>query len=304
MGIVISVINNKGGCGKTTTTVNLAVALSRRGKKVLVVDLDSQCNSSACFKMGLGEDFIRKTLFDLLELTKDPGDMSDYIYDTAYDGVFLLPNLSVTAAQGPKIITTGSNSLSILKDRLRQYALDNYDYTIIDCPPNLEVFVIIGLIASDFAIVPTEAGSKFSLQGLIKAKDFIDDINRQFNPDLRFLRLLITKADSRTSICKTIIASIRRAFLKAHVFETVVPFNTDFQKAEAANMSIFKYRIGAPGAAAYLDVANEVIEIIEGSAQQEKHPTRKRKAARAQPEAALEETSAESAQQAAKEATS
>jgi cellulose biosynthesis protein BcsQ len=260
MGIVISVINNKGGCGKTTTTVNLAVALSRLQKKVLVVDLDSQSNTTDCFRDSITGQ-IGKTMFDLLDPQGAPN-IEDCVYNTDYHQLYLLPNISDTAIHGPTFIKSGQNALNILKDRLRPYAVKNYDFTIIDCPPNLEVFVISALTASDFVIVPCESGSKFSVQGLIKAKQFIDDIKEEYNPDLRFLRLLITKADHRTQICKSIISAIHAAFPTSDVFETIIPANTDFQKAEAKNQSIFKFRIGAPGAAAYTDVAKELIKAL------------------------------------------
>lgn len=156
----------------------------------------------------------------------------------------------------------GKKALFLLRERLREYASANYSFTILDCPPNLESFVISSLIASDFAIVPTMAGSRFSLNGLIKAKCFIDDIRLEHNPDLKFLKLLLTMVDSRTSICKKSISAIRKAFPIAEVFDQTIPINTDFQKAEACNQSIFRYRIGAPGATAYLHVAQEIIEIV------------------------------------------
>jgi len=262
MGIVISVINNKGGCGKTTTTVNLAVALSRLKAKVLVVDLDSQSNTTDCFKDSITGQ-IGKTMYDLLDPQgQEPPNVEDCIYNTEYHQLYLLPNISDTAMHGPAFIRSGEHALNLLKDRLRPHALNNYDYTIIDCPPNLEVFVISALNASDFVIVPCESGSKFSVQGLVKAKKFIDDIKLSYNPDLRFLRLLITKADHRTQICKSIISAIHAAFPSSDVFETIIPANTDFQKAEAKNQSIFKFRIGAPGAAAYTDVAKELLKAV------------------------------------------
>ena len=270
MGLVISVINNKGGCGKTTTTVNLAVALSRLKKKVLVVDLDSQSNTTDCFKDSITTS-IGKTMFDLLD--PDPENaitIEECIYNTDYHQLYLLPNISDTAIHGPAFIKSGQHALNILKDRLRPYAVKNYDFTIIDCPPNLEVFVISALNASDFVIVPCESGSKFSVQGLVKAKKFIDDIREEYNPDLRFLRLLITKADHRTQICKSIISAIHTAFPASDVFETIIPANTDFQKAEAKNQSIFKFRIGAPGAAAYTEVAKELLKAVPAEAKTRK----------------------------------
>lgn len=259
--MIISVINNKGGTAKTTTSVNLGVALARLGGKTLVVDVDNQCNTTDILHDGTGDPII-KNLYDIMDPSSQELDINGCIYETVHDGLYLLPNIPDSAMLGPKIVMGGKKTLFLLRQRLREYALENYKFTILDCPPNLESFVISSLIASDFVIVPTMAGSRFSLNGLIKAKCFIDDIRLEHNPDLKFLKLLLTMVDSRTSICKKSISAIRKAFPIAEVFNQTIPINTDFQKAEACNQSIFKYRIGAPGATAYLHVAQEVIEIV------------------------------------------
>ena len=262
---IISVINNKGGTAKTTTVINTGEALSRLGKRVLIIDMDNQCNATDILQDGIGRPIV-KSLYDILDprrATLKMHNIESCIYPAVKNGLHFIPNIPDSAILGPRIILGGEATLFLLRERVRNYALNNFDFTFIDCPPNLDVFVIAAMIASDLVIVPTMAGSKFSLNGLVKTKSFIDDIGDRYNPDLKFLKLLITMVDSRTSICKTVVNAIRKTFLEDEVFCQTIPMNTDFQKAEVFNQSIFGYRIGAPGAGAYMKIAEEIINSIQ-----------------------------------------
>ena len=261
---IISVINNKGGTAKTTTVINTGDALSRLGKRVLIIDMDNQCNATDILHGGMEKPFV-KSLYDVIDPRSDNegAEIESCIYPTVNKGLHFIPNIPDSAILGPRIVLGGEPALFLLRERVRNYALNNFDFTFIDCPPNVDVFVISALIASDLVIVPTMAGSKFSLNGLVKTKAFIDDIGDRYNADLKFLKLLITMVDNRTSICKTIVNSIRKTFLADEVFSQTIPMNTDFQKAEVFNQSIFDYRIGATGAGAYMNVAEEIINTIK-----------------------------------------
>jgi len=257
-GIIISIINNKGGTGKTATACNLAHALSRMNQKVLVVDMDPQTNAS---NILLGKS---KTILGLYNLL-DPDnkiDVASCITGTPYQDLYILPNIAETAALEPKLIRRAPGTLTILREKLRDYALNNFDFTIIDNPPNLGTFVICSLYCSDFAIVPNEAGSKHSMEGLIKAVSFINDIRKDGNVDLRFLKLLITKVDKRMSACKAIIAQIKKFFPSDKVFETIIPSNSDFQKAELSSKPVYALRTNAPGSIAYTNLAKEILELL------------------------------------------
>lgn len=257
--MIISVINNKGGVGKTTTTVNLGHALARVGQRVLVVDVDSQCNAS---DLLLSLDARpRRTLYDLLD-SEESISAPDCINGTMYPDLFLLPNSSDTAAIEPHLITSAPSSLTLLRRKLREYALENFDFTLIDNPPNLGTFVILSLYCSDFAIVPTEAGSKHSGEGLIKAVDFINEVRATGNADLRFLKLLLTKVDKRTAISKAIVAQIRQLFSREKVFDVQIPINTALQQAEYKSQTIFKYRSNAIAAKAYQNLAKELLKLL------------------------------------------
>lgn len=262
---VISVINNKGGTAKTTTVINTGEALSLMGKRVLIIDMDNQCNATDILQNGIERQII-KSLYEVLDPRSDikDTDIESCIYPASKNCLHFIPNIPDLAILGPRIILGGEATLFLLRERVRSYALSHFDFTFIDCPPNVDVFVISALIASDLVIVPTMAGSKFSLNGLVKTKAFIDDIGHRYNHGLKFLKLLITMVDGRTSICKTVVNAIRKTFLEDEVFCQTIPMNTDFQKAEVFNQSIFSYRNSAPGAFAYMKIAEEIINAING----------------------------------------
>lgn len=260
MGYVISVVNNKGGVGKTLTTCNLADALGKRGKKVLVVDVDPQCNTSSILLNKNIE--IRKSLFDILENQKPITDFSSYVYATECKNVFLIPNITDSANLEPELISQAPDSLLKLRNSMREYCVANYDFTIIDCPPNMGTFVLCSLYTSDFVIVPIKAGSAFSVEGLIRATKLIDDVRRKGNPDLRFLRLLVNCIDNRTSISKAITSQLQNSFKKEQVFKVQIPVNTSFEKAESKRATIFQLEPTASGARAFRDLAKELSSIL------------------------------------------
>jgi len=259
-GSILSIVNHKGGVGKTTTTCNLAHALARKGKRVLVIDMDPQCNATSILR---GDIESRCSLYEILDPDVNNITIENCIYGTAYDNLYLIHNIPETATIEPKLIRLMPDSMLILKNKIRNYSINNFDFTIIDNPPNLGTFVICSLLTSDFVIVPNEAGSRYSVDGLIKAVQFVDDIQKYDNKNLRFLRLLITKVDRRMSVCKAIVSHIRRFFPQDKVFETVIPSNTEFQKAELTYKTIIAFKSNASGSIAYINLAKEILKIID-----------------------------------------
>lgn len=259
MGSIISVVNNKGGVGKTTTTCNLADALGKKDKKVLVLDIDPQCNTTSVLLSP--SISIRKSLFDILQNDKVV-DINTYIYLTTCKNVLIIPNITDTAGLEPDLISAAPESFFNLRNKLRQYAIENYDFTIIDCPPNMGTFVLCALYTSDFVIVPIKAGSAFSVEGLIRAVQLIKEVYEKGNPDLRFLRLLINAVDKRTSISKAIASQLNEIFDEDQIFKTEVPINTTFEKAESHGKTIFQFDGSASGAKAYRQLAQELVSII------------------------------------------
>ena len=258
--MLIAIINNKGGVGKTATAVNLGHALALLGKKVLVIDMDSQCNATEILFQNLPS--YQPSLYDIF--ASENSDITNCIVSTEHENLFLLPNIPETAGLEPELIAGAPDSFFRLRKAIRDYALKHFDFTLLDNPPNMGTFVISSLLASDFVIVPTEAGSKYSADGLVKAVKLIEETRQKLNPDLRFLKLLVTKVDRRTSIANLVLDQIRSIFPKEKVFDTYVPVNTDLQKAEFQGKTIFSYRSSAPAAHAYRKLAEELIQTIGG----------------------------------------
>lgn len=256
--MIISVVNNKGGVGKTTTTVNLAHALANRGKRVLVIDQDPQSNTSAAL-MPVSVD--ENTLYDLYA-----GNITaakTCIYHSQYDDVHVLPNIPSTASLEHKLYQDIAASYMLGKKIIDQIR-DDYDYIFFDCPPTLGIQVLQALIASDCAIIPVEAGSKYALDGLIAAIEAIESVSRTANPSLRFLRLLINKVDLRTSVSRTTVDFIKSRFGANKVFATTIPTNTQIQQAELDGKTVLRHSPQSVGAKRFRELADELIKIVDG----------------------------------------
>jgi cellulose biosynthesis protein BcsQ len=260
MGFIAAVINNKGGVGKTTVACNLAHALALEGKRVLVVDLDSQCNATALL-MPAGNRPRSRQVYELLEQDRPGENVQPYFHPTRYEQLFCLPNVPETAALEPRLILGAPDSFFRLRRHLRDQVRACFDVAIIDTPPNLGAFVLCALNAADFALVPVKSGSAFSIEGLVKAVRLIKEVQEQSNRDLRFLRLLINQLDKRTLISRTLAAQITEAFRKDQVFRTLIPAGTAFEKAEAAGKTLLSFRPRAPGALAFRELARELLDI-------------------------------------------
>ena len=261
MGVIIAIVNNKGGVGKTTVACNLAHALGLLGKRVLVADLDSQCNATALPIPK--EDPPQPGLYELLRPDGPDPALEDYLLTTRYDNVFCLPNVPETASLEPQLILGAPESFFRLRRRIRDQARGRFDFTLIDTPPNLGTFVLCALITADFALIPIKAGSTFSVEGLLKAVRLIKrNAGAGKRQDLHFLRLLINQMDQRTLISRTLAAQITEAFREDQVFHTTIPVNTAFERAEAAGKILLRYQPGTTGAGAFRELAQELLDIL------------------------------------------
>jgi chromosome partitioning protein len=263
LGTITAVINNKGGVGKTTVTCNLAHALGLEGRRVLVVDLDSQCNTTQLLFPQAAQP--RTSLYELLAKDHKVPSLSDYIYSTCYDNVFCLPNVPETAALEPQLIVRAPESIFRLRQLLRDHAIENFDFTLIDNPPNIGTFVLCALHAADFVVVPVKAGSAFSVAGLLQAVRLINEVRQQGNSDLRFLRLLVNQVDRRTSISRAITTQLADTFRQDQIFKTSIPVNTLFEQSEAVGQTLLEFSPNAAGSQAYRDLAREIMAIFSQS---------------------------------------
>jgi cellulose biosynthesis protein BcsQ len=257
LGRIISVVNNKGGVGKTTVAANLAHALTRRGRRVLVVDMDSQCNATS---LMLHKEPRGNTLYEVF--TEPELNIGQCIYPTEYEKLFCLPNTNDTSALEPPLLKALPDSFRVIRNRIREYTQQHYDFALLDCPPNMGFFVVSALYASDFVIVPIWAGSAFSIEGLLKAIDLINDIYVNGNADLKFLRLLINQVDRRTAMTKVTIDQLEKNFSPDQIFKTMIPVNAAFQRAENERKTIIRYDPTTLGAKSYRALATELLELF------------------------------------------
>lgn len=255
---VIVVANNKGGSTKTTTTCNLAHALARTGKRVLVVDLDSQSNTTSL----MTDPASRKPAYTLYDILDDPDvTVERVIMPSPYKDVSLIPNEHATANLEPGLIMAQPKSFFILRDKLRSYALDHYDFTIIDAPPNIGYFVLLAMHAADCVLVPTEVDSSFSHEGIDGILNLIEIVKAN-NPHLTFLKVLAAKVDNRTKISRHALEFLQNKFSEDYLFKTTIPINTDFKWAEQHGQTIIRAIPHASGAKAYKSLADEVLRVF------------------------------------------
>lgn len=257
MGKIIAIVNNKGGVGKTTITVNLGHALANKGSDVLIVDMDNQCNATSTFFQQVPED----TLYELLD--SDGTDPNKCIYPTPYDRVFFLPNTEDSGGLEPIFMTRDDRGYNLLQERLRDYAIGKYDFTLIDCPPNLGLFTLQALTAADFVICPVTGGSKFAAIGLDRTIRTIKYVQESLNPHLRFLRLVLNQLDRREGVDKAFITSAMTNY-PGLVFETMIPRCTAVKQAEALGQTVIRSAPKATATIKFRKLANELLEMFDG----------------------------------------
>lgn len=260
--MIITIGNNKGGTGKTTVSVHLAVALAKLGKKVLLIDNDTQSNSTQWLLGDAGSAM--KNMDDLLDekTINDPCEIMDYAAPTSHENLMCIPNSVEASGLAIFFAKTFPDSLLYIQKKIRAQALDSFDYTIIDCPPTLDVTFSMALCASDAVIVPVEVGSVYSIRGLTQVMKLIEGMQK-VNPNLEFLKLVMNKADMRTSITKSMIKLVESQF-EDQYFETILPTCTVIQQAEAAMKTLFLYNTSNPAISKFKALAKEVIEATDG----------------------------------------
>ena len=263
--MIIAMVNNKGGVGKTVSSVNLAAALANRGQRVLLIDNDPQCNATSLL---FGDTTPDNTLY---EAFTDGTPIKKCIYPTTY-GVDLLPNSQITAQIEADLYQDTVRSYALLKNLARDYATEHYDVTLIDCPPSLGLWVIQAMACADGIIVPIEAGSRFSLDGLSSIYTSIESIRAtKINKDLRFLKTLVNKVDMRTSSSKIIIEKIRELYPN-NVFDTTIPTNDSIKQAELQRTTCLRYDPQCSGSKRYRALAEELVNLISDDKNQLRLP--------------------------------
>lgn len=249
---IIAVTNQKGGCAKTTTAVNLAGCLAERGFRVLVIDLDPQAHAS--LGLGLDKDNIDRTIYDVL---MNNVSLCDVISKTQVEGLDAVPSNSVLSGAQLELATVLGRE-SVLRIAVRKMLLKkDYDFIIFDCNPSLNLVTINALVAADSILIPIQT-HYYSLEGMKELFSTIDIVRERLNPDLQILGILATLYDTRTKISAKMLGQIREYF-KGMVFNTVIRNNVKLCEAPIFKKPIHVYDNRSLGARDYFDLADEIV---------------------------------------------
>jgi chromosome partitioning protein len=249
MGRIITITNQKGGVGKTTTAMNLSAYLANEGNKVLLIDLDPQGNSTS--GIGIDRNIVKRSLYDILINEIHP---KEAIYKTKYDNLHIIPSAQVLAAAEVELVSHLAREHK-LKNALSKISND-YDYIFMDSPPSLGLLTVNGLTASDNILIPVQA-EYFALEGLGQLLHTVQRIKSSLNPQIDLLGVLITMYDKRTVLARQVEGEVKKHF-PGKVFETIVPRNIRLAEAPSFGKSIFKHDKLGKGANAYKNLAKEV----------------------------------------------
>lgn len=245
-------LNQKGGVGKTTSTINLAAYLAKQGKSVLIVDLDPQGNATS--GIGVDKHNLESTTYDILFSADSP---EATIKETAIANVSILPaNAQLAAAE-----------VDLAAETEREYRLKkalqmlDYDFVLIDCPPSLGLLSINALTAADFVLVPVQA-EYYALEGLSQLLEIIQRVRSGLNKDLQLLGVVVTMYDSRTALSEQVVQELKK-HLGDKLMHTIIPRNVRLAEAPSFGRSILEHDKWSKGARAYKNLAKEVVTHVD-----------------------------------------
>lgn len=248
--MIISIANQKGGCGKTTTAANLGALLSQK-HKVLLVDIDPQGNLTTHF--GINKAGLKRTVYDVML----NGRIEDSILRK--DGVDIVP--STIDLAGAEVELTGKIGREYILDNELKKVARKYDFIIIDTPPSLGIFTINSLVASDYVLIPVQA-EFFALEGLTQLLRVIKLVNSRLSRNLKLLGMFITMFNSRTKSSREVLDDVRKHYSR-NLLKTVIPRNVTITDSTMAGSPIVRYRKSAPASRSYMALAKEIERILK-----------------------------------------
>ena len=254
MGEVIAITNQKGGVGKTTTSVNLGTYLAAHGKTVVVIDLDPQANATTGLGVEVGEN--TATLYEVLV-----GEVSarQAVSKTGHENLLVIPCTPNLAGAGIELMDQPFREYRLRK--ALQELKSEVDFILIDCPPSLGLLTINGLVAADRLLIPVQC-EFLALEGLGQLLETVELIRQNLNPKLQVLGAVLTMYDRRTAMNRKIVKEVRRTF-PGHVFESVIPRNTELAEAPGVGQSILEYASQSRGAKAYDFLSEELLKLYK-----------------------------------------
>ncbi|SDB65588.1 ParA family protein [Butyrivibrio sp. INlla16] len=250
MGRAIAIANQKGGVGKTTTSINLSATLAEKGKKVLVIDTDPQGNTTSGF--GLNKNQLENTIYELLI-----GDckVDDALYINVVDGIDIIPSNVNLAAVEIELIDMEEKEFILRKaiEKIR----DHYDFIIIDCPPSLSMLTINAMTTADTVLVPIQC-EYYALEGLSQLVHTVNLVKERLNNSLQMEGVIFTMYDSRTNLSMQVVENVKD-HISENVYKTIIPRNIRLAEAPSYGLPINLYDTKSAGAEAYRLLADEVI---------------------------------------------
>ncbi|MCR5824543.1 MAG: AAA family ATPase [Lachnospiraceae bacterium] len=251
MGKTIAIANQKGGVGKTTTTINLSAALAELGNTVLVIDIDPQGNTTS--GLGINKKKLRATVYDLI---LNQVKLDDVLTKSVVDRVTVIP--SDVDLAGAEIELIGVDEKEFLLKKIVDPIRDRYDFIIIDCPPSLNTLTVNAMTTADSIIVPIQC-EYYALEGLSQLVHTIDLVQKRLNPELQIEGIVFTMYDSRTNLSVQVVENVQKN-LKHFIYKTMIPRNVRLAEAPSHGLPITVYDSKSAGAESYRNLAKEVIQ--------------------------------------------
>ncbi len=255
MAKVIAIANQKGGVGKTTTAVNLSSCLAYKGKKVVIIDIDPQGNTTS----GLGVD--KKTIGkSIYEVIINDEDIENALMKTAVDNLYICPsNIQLVGAEVELVsVISRETRIKAAIENIRK----KYDFILIDCPPSLGLLTLNALTASDTILVPIQC-EYYALEGLSQLMNTVKLVQRHLNPGLDVEGVVLTMFDARTNLSMQVVEDVKQYF-RNKVYRTIIPRNVRLSEAPSFGLPIILYDPKSKGAECYLELAQEVIDYSDG----------------------------------------